>query len=483
MLTVEKLASFSAKVGIAVPSAEIYGGFSGFYDWGPVGAEIRRNVKNLWWEWFVHGKDFVYGIDGAIVTHPRVWKASGHVDHFTDPIVTCKKCGRKFRADHLVGVDTADPGVLERIIREKNIRCPVCGGELGPVTLFNLMFSTQVGPYEGEISYLRPETAQLIFINFPRVYLLARKKMPLAIAQTGKAFRNEISPRNFVFRLREFEQMEIEFFFDPENDSCPFFDHVKDFRAKVLTVNMQERGEKEREMEISKAVGEYPGREWMVYWIVESLRWFESVGVPLERLRVRQQLPDERAHYSMDTWDVEFFFDDLGWKEIEGIAHRTDYDLKRHEEYSGREIRATRGDGSKFIPWVIEPSWGLERTILAILYSAYREEEKRTFLSLHPRVAPYKVAVFPLVSKDGLPEKARKIYNIVKKYFHAFYDEKGSIGKRYRRMDEIGTPYCITIDHQTLQDDTVTIRERDSMSQERISISEVVDWLSARLRR
>ncbi len=483
MLTVEKLARFSAKVGIAIPSAEVYGGFAGFYDWGPVGVELRRNVENLWWKYFVHEKDFVRGIDGAIVTHPSVWKASGHVDHFTDPIVTCKQCGRKYRADHLAGIDSSDPQAIEQAIREKDIRCPACGGELGAVKLFNLMFSTQVGPYEGEISYLRPETAQLIFINFPRVYLWARKRIPLGIAQTGRAFRNEISPRNFVFRLREFEQMEIEFFFDPENDSCPYYEDVKDFQAKVLTAEMQERGEKEREEKVSEVVGDYPGREWMIYWIVESLRWFESIGVPLERLRIRQQLPDERAHYSMDTWDIEFYFDDLGWKEIEGIAHRSDYDLSRHQQFSGEDFTATREDGSKFVPWVIEPSWGLERTILAVLYSAYREDEKRTYLALDPKVAPYKVAVFPLVSKDGLPEKAKEVYNMLRRYFRVFYDEKGSIGKRYRRMDEIGTPFCITIDYQTLEDGTVTIRERDSMEQVRIPISGVIEWISEHLRK
>ena len=483
------MADIALRLGIAFPSAEVYGGYAGFYDWGPVGAELKNNVKRAWWKEFVHGSHEVIGLDGSIITNPEVWKASGHVEHFHDPIVVCKKCGKRFRADHIIedalkiNVEGKTPEEMTKIIRENDIRCPACGGELGEVKLFNLMFSTQVGPYEGSVSYLRPETAQLIFVNFPRLYQVARKRMPLGIAQIGKAFRNEISPRNFLFRLREFEQMEIEFFFDPENDSCPYYDNVKDHEALVVTAEMQERGEKEKRIRIADIVPEVPGREWIVYWIVRSLKWYERIGVKKELLRVREQLPDERAHYSRGTWDIEFYFEGMGWKEIQGIAHRGTYDLSRHQEHSGKSFEAVRADGTKFVPMVIEPSWGVDRVVLAVLFSAYDEEEKRKLFRFAPIVAPYTVAVFPLVSKDGLQEKAWEIYlNLLDEGINAVYDEKGSIGRRYRRQDEIGTPWCITIDYQTPEDGTVTIRDRDSMEQVRINSDEVVEWIRKRVK-
>lgn len=481
---IRKLADFCAKTGIAFPTAEEYGGLSGFYDWGPVGSQIKKNIKDIWWRYFVEMKDFVIGLDGSIITHPNVWKASGHVDHFHDPIVRCKDCGKVFRADHLIEEELAvnteglSTDELNRYI--KKIKCPACGGELGNVEVFNLMFETRVGPYGGTISYLRPETAQLIFVDFPRLYLLNRKRLPFGVAQMGKSFRNEISPRNFLFRLREFEQMEIEFFFDPAEDKCPFYREVKDTEVKALTAEDQKNGKKEKVKSLDEVIGDYPGREWMIYWIAESINYLTLVGVDPERIRIRQQLPEERAHYSRDTWDVEFFFDDLGWKEIEGIAHRGDYDLSRHKEHSKSNKYTVKKEGREFVPWVIEPSWGVERVVLAVLYSSHREEE-RTWLSLKPWISPIQVAVFPLLIKDGLPEKAREIYNKLKKIFRATYDEKGSIGKRYRRQDEIGTPFCVTVDHQTLQDNTVTVRERDSMKQERIKIEELEKYLKERI--
>ncbi len=473
-MDVRKLSEFSARVGIAYISGEIYGGFSGFYDWGVRGSQLKKSVKDEWWRHFVEENELVVGIDGSIVTHPRVWEASGHTEHFHDPVTRCKSCGRVYRADHLVeevtGSNVEGMGLeeLRRIVSK--IRCPVCGGELEDVSLYSLMMETRVGPYSGTLSYLRPETAQLIFIAFPRVYHHARRRMPLGVAQMGKAYRNEISPRGFLFRLREFEQMEIEFFFDPEE---------KGPEAKGIEVRSLKAGEKgEGEVRlVDEVVGEYPGREWMVYWIEESLLFLERVGVDMTRVRIRQQSPEERAHYSMDTWDVEFCFDDMGWKEIEGIAHRSDYDLKRHAEFSGKKLEAVRPDGTKFVPWVIEPSWGVERLIMAILYSSYREEEGRVYLSLKPAVAPVQVAVLPLVTKDGLPEKAREVYNVLKKYFRVEYDEKGSIGKRYRRYDEIGTPFCVTIDYETLENDTVTVRQRDNMKQVRVRIPDLREEL------
>ncbi len=483
-MDIRKLAEFCAKIGIAFPTAEEYGGLSGFYDWGPVGAQIKKNVKDVWWRYFVEMKDFIIGLDGSIITHPKVWEASGHVEHFHDPVVRCKKCGRTFRADHLVeeelGISPEGLSVEELESYVRKVKCPVCGGELGEVELFNLMFETRVGPYGGVKSYLRPETAQLIFADFPRLYTLNRKRLPFGVAQMGKSFRNEISPRNFLFRLREFEQMEVEFFFNPEEDKCPFYKEARDMEVKALTAEEQEAGKKEEVRKLEEVVGDYPGREWMIYWIAESIRYLELVGVDIEKIRIRQQLPEERAHYSRDTWDVEFFFHDLGWKEIEGIAHRGDYDLSRHKEYSGSSKYTVKKEGGEFIPWVIEPSWGVERVILAILYSSYREGE-RTWLSLRPWIAPHHVAVFPLLAKDGLPEKAKEIYYMLRRKFRAVYDEKGSIGKRYRRQDEIGTPFCVTVDHQTLQDNTVTVRERDSMEQVRIKIEEVEEYLEKRL--
>ncbi len=485
-LNIRKLADFCSKTGIAFPTAEEYGGLSGFYDWGPRGSQLKKGVKDVWWSYFVERKEFVVGLDGSIVTHPRVWEASGHVDEFHDPVTRCSSCGRVYRADHLVeevlgkNVEGIELEELNRVLRD--VRCPACGGELEEASYFNLMFETEVGPYGGVKSYLRPETAQLIFVDFPRLYIANRKRMPFGVAQIGKAFRNEISPRNFLFRLREFEQMEIEFFFDPEDDSCPYYHEVADYEVLTLTVEDQEKGREGEVRKVSEVVADYPGREWMVYWIVESLRFFELVGVDMERIRIRQQLPEERAHYSADTWDVEFRFDDLGWKEIEGIAHRTDYDLKRHREFSGSEKYAVkREDGTPFIPWVIEPSWGVERTVLTILYSSYREDEKRTYLALKPWVAPVQVAVLPLVAKDGLPEKAREVAEVLRKHFRVEYDEKGSVGRRYRRQDEIGTPYAVTVDYQTLEDATVTVRERDTMEQVRVEIGELVSYLRERV--
>ena len=485
-MDIKKLAEFAARTNIAFPTAEEYGALSGFYDWGIRGSQLKKNVKDVWWRYFVERKDFVVGLDGSIITHPRVWEASGHVEEFHDPIVRCTSCGRVFRADHLLeetlGID-AEGMSLEELSRHlKNVRCPFCGGELSEPTYFNLMFETKVGPYGGTTSYLRPETAQLIFVNFPRLFQGNRKRLPFAVAQMGKSFRNEISPRNFLFRLREFEQMEIEFFFDPDNDTCPFYDDVKDYEILTLTIEDQKKGGEGEVRRVSDVIGDYPGREWMVYWIVESLRFFDLVGVDMKKIRIRQQLPDERAHYSMDTWDVEFHFDDLGWKEIEGIAHRSDYDLSRHAKFSGsNKYRVKREDGSEFIPWVIEPSWGVERTILAILYSAYREDEKRTWLSLKPWIAPVQVAVFPLVSKDGLPEIAREVVELLRSVFIVEYDGKASIGKRYRRHDEIGTPFAVTIDYETKEDRSVTVRERDSMAQERVPIEKLVEYLLERM--
>ncbi len=475
---------FSVRSGIAFPTAESYGGLSGFYDWGRWGSLIKNRVKNFWLNYFVRSKDFIVQLDGSIITHPSVWKASGHADSFVDPVTVCESCGAVYRADHLIEdvLDRSAEGLSLEEMKEviKNIRCPRCGGKLKDPEPFNLMFTTIIGPYSGMKGYLRPETAQLIFVDFPRLYMQNRKRVPFGVAQTGKAFRNEISPRNFLFRLREFEQMEIEFFFDPENPSRPPVDH-SDIEVKILTASDQMEGRKEETKRVGDVVGDYPGREWMVYWIGESLKFFESIGIDMERIRVRQQLPEERAHYSMDTWDIEFFFDDLGWKEIEGIAHRSDYDLSRHKEFSGDNSYVVKSDEREFIPWVVEPSWGVERTIMALLYSSYRSGE-REYLSLKPWIAPIDVVVLPLLSKEPLTTKAVEVTHHLVQYFWVEYDDKGSIGKRYRRYDQIGVPYAVTVDHTTLEDGTVTVRERDSMEQERVRLNDLVEYLWERVK-
>ena len=435
----EKVVNLCKRRGFVFPSSEIYGGFAGFYDYGPVGVEVVNNIKREWWKAMVHENLNIVGIDGAIITHPKVWEASEHVSKFIDFLIECKKCKEKFRADHLIEdklkikTEGLNKKQLEDIIKKNKLKCTKCGKELGEVEEFNLMFKTKVGPGKGEITYLRPETAQLIYLNFKNIINTSRQKIPFGIAQIGKAFRNEISPRDFLFRIREFEQMEMQYF-------------VK---------------EKEADKFFKK-------------WQEDRLNWFLNLGIKKNNIRIRKHIKKELAHYAKQAVDIEYKFD-FGWKEIEGIHNRGDFDLSQHEKFSGKDLKYFDEERkNKFIPWIIETSAGVDRIFLAFLVDAYHEEkikgEKRIVLKLHPKIAAYKVAVFPLVSKDNLPEKSREVYNLIKDSFPCFYDEKGSIGRRYRRMDEIGTPFCITIDHQTLKDDTVTIRDRDTTKQIRVKI-------------
>jgi len=480
----EDIVSLAIRRGFAFPTGRIYGGLAGFFDYGPLGAEMRREVINDWWSFFVRRREDVVGIHGCIITHPRVWEASGHVESFFDFLVVCQKCGAEFRADHLLedaGIEVQEltAEALEKTMRERGVKCPKCGGELSKPVPFNLMFVTQVGPKETRASraYLRPETAQLIFVDFKDVVTSARLKLPFGIAQVGRAFRNEISPRNFTFRTREFEMMEIEYFVNPAKlDDCPYWDSVADLKVNMFSAEMQEEGsERYKEMSLAEAceTGVIRNR-WHAYWIGESLRWLWSIGLRRERLRVREHLKTELAHYAIQTFDVEYFFPFMGWKEIEGIANRGDYDLRRHMEFSGKDL-AIVDDGEKVVPHVIEPSFGVDRVILALLTDAYRRVEDRIVLSLNPRVAPVKVAVFPLVTKEPFTSKAREVYNMLKEEFAAFYDEKGSIGRRYARVDEAGVPLAVTIDGTTLEDNTVTIRFRDTRKQIRAPISELKD--------
>lgn len=418
----DKVVSLCKRRGFIFQSSEIYGGLNSCWDYGPLGVELKRNVKEAWWRSVVYERDNVYGQDASILMHPEVWRASGHVEGFSDPLVDCKKCKRRFREDHL----------------QDKTKCPECGGELTESRQFNLMFKTFMGPIEDTASvvYMRPETAQGIFVNFLNVVNTMRAKLPFGIAQIGKAFRNEITPGNFTFRTREFEQMEIEFFVKPGTDD-----------------------------------------EWLEFWKNERFNWYLRYGMTKERLRLRQHDKDELAHYAKDCYDVEYEFP-FGWSELEGIANRTDFDLTQHQTFSKKNLTYFEEESkSRFIPYVIEPSAGADRSTLAFLVDAYCEEEERVVLRLHPKLAPVKAAIFPLMRKDGHPEKAQEIERMLRPHFHVEYDETASIGKRYRRQDEIGTPYCITVDNETMENDTVTVRERDSMEQVRVPMSGLLPML------
>jgi glycyl-tRNA synthetase len=435
----EKLVALSKRRGFVFPSSEIYGGINACWDYGPLGVRLKNNVKRLWWRAMTQLRDDIEGLDAAILMHPRVWEASGHVANFTDPLVDCKQCKARFRADELPG-DPTDP----------NTPCPRCGnrGTLTAPRMFNLMFKTFMGPVEEDSSvvYLRPETAQGIYVNFDNVRTTSRQKIPFGIAQIGKAFRNEITPGNFIFRTREFEQMEMQFFVKPGTDE-----------------------------------------EWFEHWRQARMKWYlDEVGLRAEKLRFHAHGPGELAHYARAAYDVEYEFP-FGWKELEGIHNRTDFDLTRHQEFSGKKLEYFDDETKEhYVPYIIETSAGCDRTVLTALVDAYREEEvegeTRVLLSLSPNLAPMHAGVFPLVKRDGMPEIAMKITQELRGGFFVFYDEAGSIGKRYRRMDEAGTPFCITVDSETLQNESVTVRHRDTLVQERLAIRDLPAWLGARIR-
>jgi len=444
-----KIVSLCKRRGFVFQSSEIYGGLNSCYDYGPLGVELKRNVKDAWWNSMVTGREDVVGLDSAILQHPAVWKASGHLDTFSDPLIDCKQCKSRFRADHLQEgaygeVRDGDDG---------RPRCPKCDGELTDARQFNLMFKTFMGPVEDAANtvYMRPETAQGIFTNFVNVANSARMKPPFGIAQMGKSFRNEITPGNFVFRTREFEQMEMEYFVPPDESE-----------------------------------------KWFEYWVEERFEWYVRNGVRRSKLRQRPHAQDELAHYSTGCIDVEYEFP-FGWSELEGIANRTDFDLKQHTEHSGKDLSFfDEVEKSRYVPHVIEPAAGCDRTAMTFLVDAYDEEERhnektgktetRTVLRFHPRIAPITVAVFPLVKKEGMPDRARAIVQeLAGAGLRTFYDQKGAIGRRYRRQDEVGTPYCLTVDGQTLEDGTVTLRDRDSMEQQRVAGAEVAGFVQAKM--
>jgi glycyl-tRNA synthetase len=435
-VTIEKIVALCRRRGFIFQSSEIYGGLASVYDYGHYGVLLKNNVKAEWWRKVLQERDDMVALDAAILMHPRTWEASGHLEGFTDPLVQCLgKCKKRWREDHL---REAQP--------EGELKCPECGGDLSEPRQFNLMFETHVGPVRDEASvvYLRPETAQGIFVNFKNVLQFARKKPPFGIAQVGKAFRNEITTQSFIFRTFEFEQMEIEYFVPP---------------------------------------AEAP--EWHERWMEDRMRWYTDLGIRPDHLQLREHGPDELSHYSSATSDIEYLFP-MGWSELEGIANRGDFDLRQHAEFSGEKLEyVDTATGDRYVPHVIEPSAGADRATLAFMVDAYDEEEvegrQRTLLRLHPRLAPVKVAVLPLVNRDGMPELAREIYEDLRTRMPAEYDSGGSIGKRYRRQDEIGTPWGVTVDGQTLEDRTVTLRDRDSLEQSRVPIDDLGPELERRL--
>ncbi|HVW18133.1 MAG TPA: glycine--tRNA ligase [Solirubrobacteraceae bacterium] len=447
VVTMDKVVALCKRRGFIFPSSEIYGGIGSTYDYGHYGVLLKTNVKSAWWHAMLVERDDVVALDSAILQHPRVWEASGHLAGFTDPLVDCRACKQRFRADH-VDPDEICPAKASLPKTEDRRH------DFTEVRQFNLMFETTVGPVKetGSTAYLRPETAQGIFINFKNVLQFARKKPPFGIAQVGKSFRNEITPGNFVFRTREFEQMEMEFFVPPAD-----------------------------------------APEWYAYWKDARRAWYEELGIRPDHLRLREHEADELSHYSSGTADVEYLFpstDSVGgarWSELEGIANRGDFDLTRHAEFSGEKLEYfDQATGERYVPYVIEPAAGADRATLAFLVDAYDEEqvegETRTVLKLHPRLAPIKVAVLPLVRKDGQPERAREVFDALRRAgLQTEYDEGGSIGRRYRRQDEIGTPWCVTIDHETLADGTVTVRDRDSLAQQRVAIDALAGEIAGRL--
>ncbi len=559
----EKVVELAVRRGFFWQSYEIYGGVAGFYDLGPLGARLKAKIVELWREYFIKKhQDLVVEIETPVIAPARVFEASGHVEHFTDPIVECTRCGRKYRADHLVedklGVNAEgmSPEELTRLIRENDVRCPACGGQLGEVKLFNLLFKTTIGPYEGNIGYLRPETAQGMFVDFKRVYTVMRKRMPLGIAQIGRVARNEISPRQGMMRLREFTIAEIEFFFDPEKPMDGLEERLAERggeKLRILRAEDRRRGvEEPSEYTVEEAVKEgVVATPWMAYWMLIAQDFVEALGVPRANTFFEEKLPEEKAHYSAQTFDQLVKVSRWGWVEVSGHSYRTDYDLSRHMKYSGQDLRAFRqypspvkvrkktilvdkawlgrtyrskaaeilrelasldparveealrregriivagsvipGDkvrivekevkvgGEYYIPHVVEPSFGVERLLYVTLEYAYSVREGRTVLRLPRRLAPIEVVVLPLTSEPRLVKEAKDIYRrLMEAGFDVAYDDAGSIGRRYARADEVGVPAAVTVDYQTLEDGTVTVRDRDTWRQVRVHRSSLVDAL------
>ena len=555
----EKIVNLALRRGFFWPSYEIYGGVGGLYDLGPLGASLKKNIVEKWREWFIiKHQDYVVEIETPMIAPAKVFEASGHVEHFTDPIVECSKCGRVFRADKLVeeklGVlaEGLKPDELSKLIKEHDLKCPECGGALGDVRLFNLLFQTTIGPIKGNVGYLRPEAAQGMFTAFKRVYEVMRNKIPIGIAQIGRVARNEISPRQGMIRLREFTIMEVEFFFDPEEPECPLLDKYMNTTLRILPGKYKVEGRKEPiVVKVRDALEEgLIVNQWLAYWLVVSKEFVKDLGISEENMFFEEKLPHERAHYSSQTFDQLVKVSRWGWIEVSGHSYRGDYDLSGHMKYSKVDLTVFKKykvpkeiiekkvevdkvkilktfkkdevpkvfkllskiskeeliklvessqnviklddieipkdvikvvtvtkkiHGKKYVPHVVEPSFGAERLVYVVLEYAYTEEADRVVLKIRPDLAPIKVAVFPLVNKKELVRIAYRIYkDLMNEGFTVMYDDSGSIGRRYARADEVGVPYSVTVDYQTLEDNTVTIRYRDDKEQERIEMDKLI---------
>lgn len=481
-ITIDEMAVFCKKKGFVFPSAEIYGGMAGFYDFGPLGVELKNNIKKQWWSSFVQNRYDVFGIDGTLISSQKIWEASGHLAGFADILTQCKKCRKNHRADHLIedrlkiNVEGLPADSINKLIRDNALKCPECKGDLSEVKSFNLMFPVQIGAdvTKDSTAYLRGETAQIIFAAFRNVSESSRVKLPFGIAQIGKAFRNEIAPRNFLFRQREFEQMELEYFIKPDEKKCALLNkrHL-DIEFYFFSEVHQEENKEHQKTKMSHLVKEKLIGEWHAYWLAESFLWFTELGVNPDNLRIRQHTKKELSHYSSGTFDIEYNFP-FGWKEIHGDADRGQFDLGEHQKFSGKSMELFDEESKqKMLPAVIEPSFGVDRAFLTFLYDAYSDDKERgnIVLKLDKRLVPIQIGVFPLVNK--LEEQALEISLMLKRDFVSTYDRSGSIGRRYARADEQGIPYCITVDFEALENKSVTIRDRDTTKQIRVKIDEL----------
>jgi len=487
-LSIEDMATFCKKKGFVYLNSEIYGGIAGFWDYAHLGSEMKKNLKDAWWKFHVQDREDVVGIDGSIITNPRVWEASGHTSNFADIMLTCKKCKNKIRADTYIEdmltipADGMTADEINKTIKKHKLKCPDCKSDFREAQQFNLMFSTQVGAKEDKssIAYLRPETAQVIFTNFRLVAENARLKLPFGIAQMGKAFRNEISPRDFLFRCREFEQMELEYFVHPDkSNDCPFIKEVENHKINVYSAEMQKKKQDMKKMSIKDALKKKIIKTtWHGYWLAKEHQWFTDLGAHPDNFRIRQHSDTEKSHYALDTWDLEYKFP-FGWKELQGMANRTDFDLKQHMKHSKQDLSIFDDEtNTKVVPHVVaEPSQGVDRAFLVFMFDAYNDDKKRgnIVLKLNPTLAPVKVGVFSLTNKLNIDTK--KLFDGLKTEFVCQFDKSGSIGRRYARADEIGIPYCVTFDFESKDNKSVTVRDRDSTKQIRVEISELKDTL------
>ncbi len=495
MTVAEDIEAIAKRRGFFWPAAEIYKPIAGFWNWGPLGTRLKSNFLREWRSSFVKGEN-AYEIETTDILPEVVWQASGHSEGFNDKQTMCKKCKNRFRADHLIGEEMKGDDVrlmkekwylegktceeLTKMIEKNKLRCPKCKGQLSEVFVFNLMFSVGVGPTGDVKAYLKPETTQSSVLDFPNVYRTMRAKLPLKIAQVGRSFRNEISPRNIMLRMREFDMAELQVFFNSEENKFAGFESIGKEKIRILPADLR-KGKEGKEVEVT--IGEALKKGWVpneltAYYLAKVFRFYLSLGFERKNLRFKELLPEERAHYAKVHWDFEVFTEDFGWVEVVNNAWRTDYDLSRHQQFSKQKLTVFE-DNKHILPNMYEPSFGINRTLFLLLVSAYRKDEKRAWFALTPALAPYTAAVFPLVKKDGVDKKAQEVLQILSEEMEVLYDESDSIGRRYARVDEIGIPFAVTVDYQTLEDKAVTVRYRDSTKQERVKISELANFIKS----